>query len=249
VGKSTLLKMIKDKNMNYVTLDDLEARNLALKDPKYFLDYYSYPLIIDEIQYTPNLLSYIKIIVDQEKYDSLVKNKPIQPMFWLTGSQHFNIMKNINESLAGRIGILNLGSLFLSEINEHNNPLFLPKIEELKKRQLIQKYNSKEIFKFIFRGGMPDVVTGKISRDDFFSSYINTYIEKDVRKLLNIEKSHEFYNFIQYLAARTAQEVNYNSISRAIGVSNNTIKGWISILEGSGLIFYFNPIFLIYPIV
>ena len=111
VGKSTMLQMIKDENMNYVTLDDLDARNLAISDPKYFLEQYSYPLLIDEIQYAPNLLPYIKMIVDEERFKSLKNNTKIKSLFWLTGSQQFKVMKEVSESLAGRVGVLNLYSL------------------------------------------------------------------------------------------------------------------------------------------
>ena len=133
VGKSTMLQMIKDEKMNYVTLDDLDARNLAISDPKYFLEQYSYPLLIDEIQYAPNLLPYIKMIVDEERFKSLKNNTKIKSLFWLTGSQQFKVMKEVSESLAGRVGVLNLYSLSNSEIDNIDNKLFSPKIEELKK--------------------------------------------------------------------------------------------------------------------
>ncbi len=241
VGKTTVLKKIKADEMNYVTLDDLEARRLAIADPKYFLEHYSYPLLIDEIQYAPNLLPYIKIIVDEEKYKALKENRSVKPLFWLTGSQHFNVMKNVSESLAGRAGVLNLYSFSLSEISNYNAPLFSPKIEDLKKKNINHKYTTSEIFELIFNGGMPEIVTFKQKRDDFFSSYLNTYIERDVKQLLNVGKSLEFYNFMQYIAVRTAQEVNYSSISKAIGVDSKTIKSWLSILETSGLIYLLQP--------
>ena len=130
-----MLKMIKEDNMDYVTLDDLDARNLALTDPKYFLEQYSYPLLIDEIQYAPNLLQYLKMIVDDEKFKALKNNTGIKSLFWLTGSQQFKAMKNVSESLAGRVGILNLYSLSNSEIKGYEDTLFVPKLEELKKKQ------------------------------------------------------------------------------------------------------------------
>lgn len=241
VGKSTLLQMIKDNDMNYVTLDDLDARNLALSDPKYFLEQYSYPLLIDEVQYAPNLLPYIKMIVDEQRLQNLKNNKQNKPLFWLTGSQQFKIMKDVSESLAGRIGVLNLYSLSLSEINQIDSNLFQPKIEELKKKNLNIHKDSKEIFEIIFNGGMPSVVTNSIDRNNYFSSYINTYIERDVKQLLNVGKTIEFYNFMQYIAVRTAQEVNYSTIANEIGVDSKTIKNWISILESSGIIYLLQP--------
>ena len=113
VGKSTMLQMLKSQTMNYVTLDDLNARSLALSDPKYFLEQYPYPVLIDEIQYAPNLLNYIKIIVDEQRLKWLKANEPNKVLFWLTGSQQFQVMKNVSESLSGRVGILQLYSLSL----------------------------------------------------------------------------------------------------------------------------------------
>lgn len=241
VGKSTMLQMIKDSDMRYVTLDDLDARNLALSDPKYFLEQYSYPLLIDEVQYAPNLLPYIKMIVDEQRLQNLKNNKENKPLFWLTGSQQFKMMKDVSESLAGRIGVLNLYSLSLSEINQTNANLFQPKIEELKKKSIVIHKDSKEIFERIFNGGMPSVVTNSIDRNSYFSSYINTYIERDVKQLLNVGKTIEFYNFMQYVAVRTAQEVNYSTIANEIGVDSKTIKNWISILESSGIVYLLQP--------
>lgn len=241
VGKSTMLQMIKDNDMSYVTLDDLDARNLALSDPKYFLEQYSYPLLIDEVQYAPNLLPYIKMIVDEQRFQNLKNNNETKPLFWLTGSQQFKIMNDVSESLAGRIGVLNLYSLSLSEINQIDSDLFQPKIEVLKKKNLNIYKDSKEIFERIFNGGMPSVVTNSIDRNSYFSSYINTYIERDIKQLLNVGKTIEFYNFMQYIAVRTAQEVNYSTIANEIGVDSKTIKNWISILESSGIIYLLQP--------
>ena len=241
VGKSTMLQMIKEDNMNYVTLDDLDARNLALSDPKYFLEQYSYPLLIDEIQYAPNLLPYIKMIVDDEKFKALKNNTEVKSLFWLTGSQQFKVMKDVSESLAGRVGVLNLYSLSNSEIKGYEGLLFTPKLDELKKNENIVHCDSKEIFERIFNGGMPSIATGAIERSNYFSSYINTYIERDVKQLLNVGKTIEFYNFMQYIAVRTAQELNYSTIAKEIGVDSKTIKNWISILESSGIIYLLQP--------
>ena len=241
VGKSTMLQMIKEDNMNYVTLDDLDARNLALSDPKYFLEQYSYPLLIDEIQYAPNLLPYIKMIVDDEKFKALKNNTEVKSLFWLTGSQQFKVMKDVSESLAGRVGVLNLYSLSNSEIKGYGGLLFTPKLDELKKNENIVHCDSKEIFERIYNGGMPSIATGAIERNNYFSSYINTYIERDVKQLLNVGKTIEFYNFMQYIAVRTAQELNYSTIAKEIGVDSKTIKNWISILESSGIIYLLQP--------
>ena len=241
VGKSTMLRMIKDEGMNYVSLDDMDVRNLALSDPKYFLEQYSYPLLIDEIQYAPDLLPYIKMIVDEERLKSLKNNKPTRALFWLTGSQQFNVMKNISESLAGRVGVLSLYSLSLSEITHNASSVFSPNIDELKKKDVTTMLDTKQIFERIYSGGMPSVVTENVDRNDYFSSYVTTYIERDVRQLLNVGRTIEFYNFLQYIAVRTAQEVNYNSIAGDIGIDSKTAKNWISIFEASGIIYLLQP--------
>lgn len=241
VGKSTMLRMIKDEGMNYVSLDDMDVRNLALSDPKYFLEQYSYPLLIDEIQYAPDLLPYIKMIVDEERLKSLKNNEPTRALFWLTGSQQFNVMKNISESLAGRVGVLSLYSLSLSEITHNVSSVFSPNVDELKKKDVATMLDTKQIFERIYSGGMPSVVTENVDRNDYFSSYVTTYIERDVRQLLNVGRTIEFYNFLQYIAVRTAQEVNYNSIAGDIGIDSKTAKNWISILEASGIIYLLQP--------
>ncbi|MCI6717300.1 MAG: ATP-binding protein [Mollicutes bacterium] len=241
VGKSTLLQMIKNDNMKYVTLDDLDARSLALSDPKYFLEQYGYPLLIDEIQYAPILLNYIKIIVDEEKMNNLKNNLLVRPLFWLTDSQQFEIMKGVSESLAGRIGVLNLYSMSLDEIEKNDGEIFSPQIESLKKKKSPKIIERKQIFNYIFNGGMPDIITGATKRNAYFSSYLNTYIERDVKQLINAQKTIEFYNFMQSIAVRTAQELNYSVISKEIGVDLKTIKNWISILETSGIIYLLQP--------
>lgn len=241
VGKFTMLQIIKENDMNYVTLDDLDTRNLALNDPKYFLEQYSYPLLIDEIQYAPNLLPYIKIKVDEERIKNLKNNLHNKSLFWLTGSQQFKVMKEVSESLAGRIGVLNLYSLSLSEILNNESSVFHPAIDNLKKKNINSKIDTKQIFEIIYNGGMPSIVTKTIDRNNYFSSYINTYIERDVKQLLNVGKTMEFYNFMQYIAVRTAQELNYTTIAKEIGVDSKTIKNWISILESSGIIYLLQP--------
>ena len=183
VGKSTLLQMIKEDDMNYVTLDDLDARTLAKTDPKYFLEQYGYPLIIDEIQYAPNLLPYIKIIVDEYRLKSLKNNTKQKALFWLTGSQQFRLMKDVSESLAGRIGVLNLYSLSNSEINKSNVGLFSPKLDVLKEKQKNSIEKKGNVFERIFNGGMPTVVSNIAERNNYFSSYVNTYIHTDLEPL------------------------------------------------------------------
>lgn len=241
VGKSTMLLKNKPANMGYVTLDDLDARSLALSDPKYFLESYGTPLMIDEIQYAPNLLSYIKIIVDKYQFDVLNGAKKRECLFWITGSQQFKVMKNVSESLAGRVAILSMNSFSSKEILGVSDSLFIPKLDNLKAYNVNDNASTKEIFNRIFKGGMPGIIANDIDRNTFFQSYLNTYIERDIKELLNVGKTIEFYNFMQYLAVRTSQELNYSTIAKEVGVDAKTIKSWISILASSGIIFLLNP--------
>ncbi len=235
VGKSTMLNAIKD-DRKYVTFDDLKAKNLAKTDPELFFDTYGFPILIDEFQKEPSILEEIKRIVDSK----LLNNEDANGLFWLTGSQKFKMMKNISESLAGRVAVLDMSSLSMSELDNKDKGLFVPKIDELKKRDYIQK-DVHQIFEAIFKGGMPKVNTSHIDRERYYMDYVNTFLERDIKDLSQVGKLDEFYQFLVYVAAHTAQQIKYDSISKEIGVSAPTIKEWISILERSGVIFILHP--------
>ena len=235
VGKSTMLNTIKG-DRKYVTFDDLKAKNLAKTDPELFFDTYGFPILIDEFQKEPSILEEIKRIVDLK----LLNNEDANGLFWLTGSQKFKMMKNISESLAGRVAVLDMSSLSMSELDNKDKGLFVPKIDELKKRDFIQK-DVHQIYESIFKGGMPKVNTSHIDRERYYMDYVNTFLERDIKDLSQVGKLDEFYQFLVYVAAHTAQQIKYDSISKEIGVSAPTIKEWISILERSGVIFILHP--------
>lgn len=228
-GKTTLLKSLKPENMGYVTLDDKVLRKQAQDDPKLFLEEHPAPLFIDEAQYAPDLFSYIKINVDNSK---------AKGQYWITGSQQFNLMKNASESLAGRVGIVNLNSFTYSEIvKNENNDLFNP--DKLKKAAKIEV---NDLFEIIFKGGMPEFYDNpKIDRNLYFQNYINTYIEKDVRELIEIGKLEEFKKFMVSIASRIGEQLNYSDISKDCGVSVPTIISWMSVLVSSGLVYLLEP--------
>ncbi len=228
-GKTTLLKSLKPKNMGYVTLDDKILRKQAQDDPKLFLEEHPAPLFIDEAQYAPDLFSYIKINVDNSK---------AKGQYWITGSQQFNLMKNASESLAGRVGIVNLNSFTYSEIvKNENKDLFNP--DKLKKAAKIEV---NDLFEIIFKGGMPEFYDNpKIDRNLYFQNYINTYIEKDVRELIEIGKLEEFKKFMVSIASRIGEQLNYSDISKDCGVSVPTIISWMSVLVSSGLVYLLEP--------
>ncbi len=236
-GKSTMLTHIKEDDRKYVNFDDSKTRNLAKSDPELFFETYGYKLIIDEFQRVPEILLEIKKIVDEKSY----KGEDPSGMFWLSGSQKFVMMKNISETLAGRVAILNLLPLSFDEINNIDNGVFDPSIEELKKKKSI-KITQEEVFNNIFNGGLPKLISFKdLDRDIYYSSYINTYIERDISSLEQVGKLEEFRNFVTLMAANTAQELKYDNIAKVIGVSAPTIKEWVGILERSGIIYLLKP--------
>ena len=228
-GKTTLLKKIMPKNMNYVSLDDEILRNFAKNEPKLFLETHLAPLLIDEAQYAPELFSYIKLAVD---------NNNSYGQYWLTGSQRFSLMDAVSESLAGRVGIIELNSFSYNEIKRNANSMkFEP--NNFKKQDAI---GVNSLFEYIFKGGMPELyVNDKLKRDIFYSSYINTYLNRDVRKITNIGNELLFENFIKNVASRTGEQLNYTSISKDVGVGVNTIKDWFSILVKTGIVYLLTP--------
>ena len=236
VGKSTMLNHIKEHNRRYVSFDDRFARKLAETDPSLFFETYGYPILIDEFQKVPSILEEIKLIVDKLNYE----NKESNGLFWLTGSEKFQMMKGVSESLAGRVAIFEMSSLSNQELKGIDNGVFDPNLDVLKKNKF-EYENINEIYKRIFKGGMPKINTSNIDRDKYYSDYINTYLERNIKELSQVGKLNEFYDFLVYIAARTGQEIKYDEISKQVGVSSPTIKLWIAILERSGVIFILHP--------
>ena len=229
VGKTTILKEMMPDNMKMVSLDDESLRAEAKINPRLFLQTFGNPLFIDEIQYAPELFSYIKMEVD---------NDNSRGQYWLSGSQTFELMKNVTESLAGRVGIIKMNSLTYKEINNStNNIVFDP--DNLKKSNNI---NVNELFEIIYNGGMPELCSVKnMDRNMFFASYVNTYIEKDVRKLINVGNIETFNKFMRVLAIRNGKTLNYSDIANDVEVSSNTIKEWVSVLVSSRIIYLLEP--------
>lgn len=223
VGKTTLLKALKDNDRNYVSLDDLSLRKLAREDPKLFLMTYKYPLIIDEVQHAPELLSYIKLEVD-EKEDT--------GMYWLSGSQKFHLMKGVSESLAGRVGLVEMYSLSYAEKKGFSSKVFDPR--NLEKRIEVDPV---DIFQNIFEGGMPEYIASGIDRKDFFEGYIKTYIERDVRDLAQVGNILAFEKFMVSVASRNGELLNYASIASDAGIDEKTAAAWISVLVNNNIIY------------
>ena len=237
VGKTTLLESCAEDERNYVTLDDYEQRSLAQTDPALFLQHHKTPLIIDEIQYAPELFHAIKISVDQKKTNGL---------YWLTGSQKFQLMQNITESLAGRVAIIDLQGFARAEIIHQAEKLlpFLPTDDwiEHAKNNKPGTLHLDQLYYSIWRGSYPRIINEpEISTDLFYNSYLQTYIQRDVRAMTQVADEKSFRDFIQAVAARTSQLLNYASLSKDIGIDQKTVKSWLSILETSGLIYLLQP--------
>ena len=235
VGKSTLLKHC-DPERNYVTLDDYRAREMALNDPELFLQRYKVPLIIDEIQYAPSILSYIKIAVD---------NSDKKGQYWLTGSQQFHMMKNVTESLAGRVAIVDLKGLSLKELDDLEQVPFIPTADNIENMRKSSKYHDlTDIYQKIWRGSYPEVNTNTDTDwETFYKSYLRTYIERDIKDLNAVKNEMDFIKFLKVLAARTGQMLDYTDISKEVGVSSPTIKSWVSILVSSNIVYLLQPYF------
>lgn len=235
VGKTTVLKQLMTDDREYVTLDDLEERKLAKTDPAMFLQVHSLPIFIDEVQYAPELFSYIKIAID---------NGAAPGAFWLTGSQAFKLMELAQESLAGRVAILHMTSLSQHEIyGSGDTQPFSIDLAQLKNRKKTNTpADMKEIYERIWNGSMPGLASGRFSdRDVFYNSYLQTYIERDVSELIERVDKIMFADFVRAAACRSGQMLNIHDIAMDVCVSDDTAKRWLAVLERSGVIFYLRP--------
>lgn len=237
VGKTTMLKKLMEDEGNirdYVTLDDLAERNLAKTDPAMFFQLHKPPVLIDEVQYAPELFPYIKMEVDRSHEPGA---------FWLTGSQIFKLMRGVQESLSGRVAVLSMSSLSQREITgERSEPFDLDLDRLIKAEKNTAPADAAEIFEGLWNGSMPALVSGQYTdRDIFYSGYVSTYIERDVRDLSGTIDSLKFFNFVTAVAARAGQLVNYKGIADDADIDQITVKSWLNIMETLGLIFYLHP--------
>lgn len=235
VGKTTVLKQLMTDDREYVTLDDIQERRLARTDPAMFMQTHSLPIFIDEVQYAPELFSYIKIAID---------NGAEPGAFWLTGSQTFRLMELEQESLAGRVAILRMTSLSQHEIYGIGNtsPFSVDLAQIKERRKTNAPADMKELYERIWKGSMPGLASGRFTdRDVFYSSYLQTYIERDVSELIERVDKMMFADFVRAAACRTGQLLNVHDIAMDVGVSDETAKRWLSVLERSDVIFYLRP--------
>lgn len=235
VGKTTMLqKMMEGTHRGYVSLDDLNERSIAKTDPELFLQLHKPPVLIDEVQYAPELFTYIKMYVDKNHTPG---------DFWLTGSQVFKMMKGVQESLAGRVAVLSLTSLSQAEIYGGSTEPFVVDLEALNTRKEgKEEADTRAVFERIYKGSMPAIVSGVNSNSKiFYNSYLSTYIERDVRELSDTIDSLKFLRFITAVAARCGQMLNVTDIARDADINGVQAKNWLGILETLGIIFYLHP--------
>lgn len=234
VGKTTLLQKLSESDRKYVTLDDPNIRYLAKHDPALFMQRYTPPVLIDEIQYATELLPYIKMSVDASKQKG---------GFWITGSQAFRLMKNVSESLAGRAGIINLLGLSDAEIYGYESVPFTTEPQRLMSRlDIAKERNLNEIYSRIFKGSMPELYADtNVDWETFYRSYVDTYLQRDIRDLAQVADEMQFFNFMTVAAAHTSKPVIYNELATAAGISAPTAKKWLSILVSSHIIALVQP--------
>ena len=236
VGKTTMLEhLMEGTSRAKVTLDDIEERKLAQTDPALFIELHPAPVLIDEVQYAPELFSYIKIQVD---------SGALPGSYWLTGSQSFRLMELAQESLAGRTAILHMSALSQSELygDGETSPfsLELPALQARKEH--LAPANVAEMYERIWNGAMPGHRSGKFTdRDVFYGSYIQSYIDRDVSDMIPGVDKLLYADFIRAAACRAGQMLNVHDIAADVGVSDDTAKRWLQVMEKSEVIFYLRP--------
>lgn len=231
VGKSTMIRHTLPE-YEYVALDDMVELSLAKTDPGLFFKNHQLPMIIDEVQYAPELFRQIKYICDRSEKTGQI---------CLTGSQTYQLMQNVSESLAGRIGILEMQGMSVREL--YDIPFyesFVPSETYIAQRKAYLKPIGN-VWHHIFRGSMPALCDPSVNSVMFYRSYVQSYIERDIRTLLNIKDIHVFYAFMVALASRTGMLFNAQDIANTVDVTIKTVQNWISLLEASGIIFFLRP--------
>ncbi|PJG83295.1 ATP-binding protein [Caviibacterium pharyngocola] len=231
VGKSTLLQHI-NEDYQYISFDDPVLLAQAQNDPTLFMLNHSGKLILDEVQYAPELFSSLKLAIDKQKQNGL---------YLLSGSQAFQLMQNVSETLAGRIAILKLQGFSLREIQQSDfHSPFVPTTEYIVRREKAVK-PIENIWKIIHQGYMPRLYEQETNWDIYYASYVSTYIERDVRALTNVSNISDFTRFMVAIAARSGELLNYSNVAQEVGVSVDTVKRWTTILETSGIIYLLRP--------
>lgn len=241
VGKTTLLdKKYICKGFSYVTLDNSADRLLAKNDPKSFLELHPYPLIIDEAQKAVELFPELEHLINEKR--RLEGNDRANGMYILSGSSRRDLLEKAKESLAGRASILDMSSLSIDEIYSRENTPFIPDISTFSNKLKQKVLSQDEVLRLIVKGQLPELYDDeKLQNPLFYSSYIDTYLDKDIKEQIDIKDELKFYNLLILIASLTGQELIYENLAKHVGVSANTIKTWISIMSKTGIIYLLRP--------
>lgn len=235
-GKTRMLQFLASgTSRGYVSLDDLTERSLAKRDPAMFLQMHPAPVLIDEVQYAPELFSQIKLAVDKNRAPGA---------YWLTGSQPFRLMKLAGESLAGRVAVLHMDALSRRESLgvPPGGPLVVSPDDLRRRAASCAPETTPGIYREIWRGALPGLVSGEFTnRDVFYSSYVQTYIERDVRDIFAGADPIAFSNLLAAVACRTGQELNVHEIAKDLGVGDTSVRTGLGVLEKSDVIYYLHP--------
>jgi predicted AAA+ superfamily ATPase len=232
VGKTTFLRHISSKDRKYVTLDDPKTLLMAKNEPEIFFQKYAPPILIDEVQYAPELFPYIKMLVDSSDKTGQI---------FMTGSQQYSMMKNVTESLAGRAAITDISGFSIYE-REGKGLLQQPFLPDAKLPEVLDKKNTAKTYEIIWQGSYPQIANASRQNWElFYGSYLKSYLERDVRQLKNILNESRFIKFMSVVAARTAQELDASDIARNTDIDIKTTNDWLSVLEASGIIFLLKP--------
>ena len=241
VGKTTLLdKKYRTKGFSYVTLDNSADRLLAKNDPKSFLELHPCPLIIDEAQKAVELFPELEHLINEKR--RLEGNDSANGMYILSGSSRRDLLEKAKESLAGRAAILDMSSLSINEIYDRENTPFVPNVSIFSKKLKQKVLSQDEILKLIVKGQLPALYDDQTLQSPiFYSSYIDTYLDKDIKEQIELKDELKFYNLLTLVASLTGQELVYENLAKQVGVSANTIKSWISIMSKTGVIYLLQP--------
>ena len=231
VGKTTMLQHVLPENFRYVTLDDPRAGVLAREDPVLFFDANRLPVAVDEVQRVPELFQQVKFLVDQS---------PEVGRVVLTGSQTFQLMQGVSESLAGRVAILEMTGMSLRELTGcGGRGPYVP--SEVGDDGRCESPENLDLWATIHRGSMPRLMDPSVSWDAFYTGYVRTYLERDVRDLITVKDEASFYHFLVACAARTGRLVNHSALARDAGVDTKTAQSWLSVLQASGVVRLLRP--------
>lgn len=238
VGKSTLALLYEKKGFNYVSLDNSRERIMAENDPRMFLSIHSWPLIIDEVQKAPALFEAIEESVNEEKK----RNTKNYGMYILTGSQMYQLMDGVTESLSGRVSIIHMPPLSRSEILKREEPVFDFDIVNINARARNNPMKPVELFDLIVKGFYPELYSNEqLDPQKFYSDYVETYVERDVSKIINIKDKFKFMNFLELIASMTGEEFIYDKVANIIGIDKKTAISWISVLLAGDIIYLLQP--------